>query len=49
MMTFFTEDAHHAVIEYYSNEKKNAGRPEPDGCGRRQRWPRRSTRCSPKR
>ena len=33
MMTFFTEDAHHAVIEYYSNEKKNAVAPNLTGAG----------------
>ena len=35
MMTFFTEDAHHAVIEYYSNEKKNAVAPNLTGARRR--------------
>lgn len=33
MMTFFTEDARHAVIEYYSNEKKNAVAPNLTGAG----------------
>lgn len=33
MMTFFTKDAHHAVIEYYSNEKKNAVAPNLTGAG----------------
>lgn len=33
MMTFFTDDAHHATLDYYNNEKLNALAPKVTGQG----------------